>query len=118
MVHDRNAPLVPPLAHTDSDKDIISIQPIDELKIPYYFRCSAVDKPGVLSKIAGVLGDNNISVSSVIQKGREVNGPVPIVMLTHEALESDVKNAMILLNRLDVLIDKTMVIRVVEEAHE
>jgi homoserine dehydrogenase len=118
MVHDRNAPLVPPLAHTDSDKDIISIQPIDELKIPYYFRFSAVDKPGVLSKIAGVLGDNNISVSSVIQKGREVNGPVPIVMLTHEALESDVKNAMILLNRLDVLIDKTMVIRVVEEAHE
>ena len=116
IVKDINVPLIPPLAHTGPGKDTLLIQTIDELKIPYYFRFTAVDKPGVLSKIAGVLGDNHISLSSVIQKGREVNGSVPIVMLTHEALESNVKHAMTLLTGLDVLTDKTMVIRVVEEA--
>ena len=53
-----------------------------------------------------------ISISSVIQKGRQVKGSVPIVMLTHEALESDVIKALELIDHLDVLTDKTMMIRV------
>ena len=93
----------------------LSIQPIEALNTAYYFRFSAVDKPGVLSKISGILGDNQISIASVIQKGREINGSVPIVMLTHEARESSVKKALSLMDQLDVLTDKTMVIRVEEE---
>lgn len=108
-------PLVPPLAHSLLREDDLIIQPIENLHTHYYFRFSAIDKPGVLSKIAGILGDNRISISSVIQKGREVAGSVPVVILTHEALESDVIKATSLMDQLDVLTDKTMVIRVEEQ---
>ncbi|WP_028320728.1 homoserine dehydrogenase [Desulfatiglans anilini] len=94
----------------------IAIQPMDELVSAYYFRFSAQDKPGVLSRIAGILGDHQISISSVIQMGREVNGSVPIVMLTHEARERSAQRAIGLIDRLDVLTDRTVMIRV-EGAH-
>ena len=105
---------IPPLAHVRSRKKEISIQSIEDHETAYYFRFSAIDKPGVLSKIAGILGDNRISISSVIQKGRQVKGAVPIVMLTHEARESDVIKALKSIDRLEVLTDKTMMIRVEE----
>ena len=104
--------LMPPLAHVHPPLDEILIQPIEELTSAYYFRFSALDSPGVLSKIAGILSEQEISISSVIQKGREENGPVPIVMLTHEAQESNVRKAISIMNDLEILTDKTMVIRV------
>jgi homoserine dehydrogenase len=104
--------LVPPLAHVHPQAGKASIRPIEDLRTEYYFRFSAKDKPGVLSKISGILGDHQISIASVIQKGRDLKGSVPIVMLTHEALESDVKKALSLMDDLDVLTNKTMMIRV------
>jgi homoserine dehydrogenase len=104
--------LIPPLGHAISSNEPLYVEPMDELKTPYYFRFSAIDKPGVLSKISGILGENDISIHSVIQKGREVNGPVPIVMLTHEALEFNVRKALAMIDELDVLTDKTVMIRV------
>jgi homoserine dehydrogenase len=104
--------LMPPLAHVRPRKGAISIMPIEDLMTEYYFRFSAFDKPGVLSKIAGVLGENEISISSVIQKGRELNGSVPIVMLTHEAREINVRKALKEMGGMDVLTDETMIIRV------
>ena len=101
-----------PLGFADSTGQTIKIQSMQNLKTAYYFRFSALDKPGVLSKIAGILGSKNISISSVIQKGREIDGAVPIVMLTHEAYERDVTAALKEIDRLDVLQDKTMMIRV------
>jgi homoserine dehydrogenase len=104
--------LTPPLGYARLKKGEISIRDMNRLTSAYYFRFSAIDKPGVLSKIAGILGDNRISISSVIQKERKIGGFVPIVMLTHEASESDVINALKLIDRLDVLTAKTMMIRV------
>jgi homoserine dehydrogenase len=106
--------LIPPLAHVRPQDDAISIQPIDELNTAYYFRFAAVDKPGVLSKISGVLGDHEISIASVIQKGREEKGSVPVVMLTHKAQESNVIKALSLMENLDVLTDETIMVRVEE----
>jgi len=106
---------MPPLAHVLPIWEKVSIQPIESLQTAYYFRFSAVDKPGVLSKISGILGAHEISISAVIQKGREINSSVPIVMLTHEAKESNVKKALIELIRLDVLTDETVLIRVEEK---
>jgi homoserine dehydrogenase len=106
--------LVPPLAHARPQTGAASIQPIEDLQTAYYFRFSAVDKPGVLSKISGILGDHQISIASVIQKGRDLKGSVPIVMLTHEALERDVVKALSLMDKLDVLTNRTMMIRVEE----
>jgi homoserine dehydrogenase len=112
--------LVPPLAHVRTAAGTVPIQPIEELMTSYYFRFSAVDRPGVLSKISGVLGEHGISIYSVIQKGREVDGSVPVVMLTHEARERSVREALSEMDRLEVLTDRTMTIRVEEgkERHE
>ena len=106
--------LIPPLAHAHPQERSISIEGIEALNTAYYFRFSAVDRPGVLSKISGILGDHGISIASVIQKGRGVQGSVPIVMLTHEARENAVMEALALMDRLDVLTDKTVLIRVEE----
>lgn len=106
--------LMPPLAHVRPQGHGISIQPIEALNTAYYFRFAAIDKPGVLSKIAGILGEHQISIASVIQKGREVKGSVPVVMLTHEAQESNVRKALSMMDQLDVLTDKTMMVRVEE----
>jgi homoserine dehydrogenase len=103
---------MPPLGHASPQEAEIDIQPIEDLESAYYFRFSALDQPGVLSKISGVLGENDISLSSVIQKGREENGSVPVVMLTHVARERNVALAMNRLEQLDVLTSPTMVIRV------
>lgn len=106
------AGLMPPLGFMHSSGEMIPIQAMEELVSAHYFRFSALDKPGVLSRIAGILGEHQISISSVIQKGRDHNGSVPIVMLTHEARERDVQRAISLIDELDALTGRTVMIRV------
>ncbi|NWF75938.1 MAG: homoserine dehydrogenase [Nitrospirae bacterium] len=90
----------------------IRIKKMDEVTSMYYFRFTALDKPGVLSKISGILGNNNISIASVIQKGRRVGKAVPLVVLTHEAKEKNVRKALKEIDRLPVVMGKTVLIRV------
>ncbi len=92
----------------------LRLKPMEEVVSRYYFRFSAVDRPGVLSKISGVLGRLGISIASVIQKGRQEKGPVPIVMLTHEAREADVRRALAEIDRLDVVTAPTKLLRILE----
>jgi homoserine dehydrogenase len=94
----------------------MSIMPVDNIQTNYYFRFSALDRPGVLSKISGVLGKHGISIKSVHQKGRRIKSSVPIVMLTHLARESDVKKALMKIIKLDVIKGKPMVIRIEGES--
>jgi homoserine dehydrogenase len=100
---------VPVVTKTPRD---INIKRMDEVTSMYYFRFSALDRPGVLSKISGILGNYNISIASVIQKGRRVGEAVPLVVLTHEAREKDVRQAISEIDQLPVVMDKTIFIRV------
>lgn len=90
---------------------------MDDIVTNYYFRFSAVDRPGVLSKISGVLGENNISIASVIQKERKQDdaGSVPIVMMTHESKEKNVQKALKEIDRLDIVRGKTILIRIEDD---
>lgn len=88
------------------------IRKMEEIESMYYFRFSALDKPGVLSNISGILGKYNISIASVIQKGRSISGSVPLVVLTHRAKERDVLNAVGEIDNLRVVSDKTLFVRV------
>ncbi|HYA12215.1 MAG TPA: homoserine dehydrogenase [Thermodesulfovibrionales bacterium] len=90
----------------------IKIKRMDEVISMYYFRFSALDRPGVLSKISGILGNYNISIASVIQKGRRAGEAVPLVVLTHEAKEKDVRQAISEIDLLPVVMDKTVFMRV------
>jgi homoserine dehydrogenase len=98
------------LLHKNTRK--VRIKKIDDIASMYYFRFSALDKPGVLSKISGILGNYNISIASVIQKGRKVGEAVPVVVLAHRAKEKDVRQAIKEIDLLSVVMDKTVFIRV------
>ncbi len=103
---------VPPLGFLPEHTTDIPVKSMDDVVTRYYFRFSAVDRPGVLSKISGILGTNQISIAAVIQKGREVEGAVPIVMLTHEAVEKDVRRSLEAIDRLDIVRGPTKLIRI------
>ena len=66
----------------------------------------------MLSKISGVLADHNISIASVIQKEAHPEDHVPVVILTYEASEHDVQEALQKINALDDVKAKTILIRV------
>jgi homoserine dehydrogenase len=100
---------VPILTKTHRDR---RIKRMDEVISMYYFRFSALDRPGVLSKISGILGKYNISIASVIQKGRRVGEAVPVVVRTHKAKEKDIRQAIKEIDQLSVVMDKTVFIRV------
>ncbi len=94
------------------DRSPLAIRKMDDITSCYYLRFTAMDKPGVLSRISGVLGRNNISIESVIQKGRGSAEAVPLVMMSHEAVERNVRIALEEINNMDCVAGPTMVIRV------
>ncbi len=86
--------------------------PIDDIHTNYYLRINALDKPGVLAKVAGILGERDISIVSVMQKGSEDTDFVPVVLLTHEARESDMRSAVQAISKLSEVSGMPVVIRV------
>ena len=89
----------------------LPLRPMDGVRCAYYLRVMAQDRPGVLSRITGVLGEHGISIASMIQKGRATEA-VPVVMMTHEATERDVRAALARIDRLPVVALPTALIRV------
>ena len=89
----------------------VPVKPIGDTVVRYYFRFTVVDRPGVLAQIAGILGEHDISILSVIQKesGTET---VPLVIMTHAAREEQVRAALRNIELLKVVRDKTVVFRV------
>lgn len=88
--------------------------PVSEITAKYYLRFQAEDRPGVLGQIAGSLGKNNISIESVIQKGRQLGGEVPVVIMTHEAKERDLISALEEIDRFPAIKGKSVFIRIEE----
>lgn len=106
---------IPPLSYQRESIRKIPVLPMDDLVTHYYFRFAALDHPGVLSTISGILGKYNISLQSVHQKGRKTNGSVPLVMLTHRAQEVDVKRALAEISDLNVVSDEPVLIRIEDD---
>jgi homoserine dehydrogenase len=107
---------VPPLGSEAALSSIRTVKPLDDIVTNYYFRFAALDRPGVLSQISGALGKYNISIAAVIQKGREVRGAVPIVMITHEAQEANMQKALAEIDHLPVVSPPAVVYRI-EDPH-
>jgi len=107
---------VPGLGFQPANVRAIPVLPIDQISGHYYFRFSALDRPGVLSTISGVLGQHGISIQSMHQKGRKTDGAVPLVMLTHRAREKDVQQALERIGALDVVAAKPALIRIEDQS--
>ena len=106
---------VPALSYLPDQFADRRITSMEELSCPYYFRISAKDESGVLASIAGILSNYDISIESVIQKGRQQSGPVSIVIRTHTAKEASVKKALHKIDALDVVTNETVKIRILDD---
>jgi len=87
------------------------LRAIDEVQSRYYLRLTVEDRAGVIAKISKVLGDAQISIASVLQRESETN-IVPLIMMLHTAKDRAVRDAVATIDRLDVVRDKTVVLRV------
>jgi homoserine dehydrogenase len=105
---------VPPQAYQVQSLHALPLQDIHNIVCKYYLRFQVLDQPGVLASITSILGQNQISIESVIQKGRghAPEAAVPVVMMTHEAQERSVRQALQAIEALDTVQGEVMCIRV------
>lgn len=90
----------------------LKLRKIGDIESKYYIRFSAIDSPGVLAKISGILGSHGISIASVAQRERRLTKVVPVIIMTHEAKENNLRNALKEIDRLSVIKSKSVAIRV------
>jgi homoserine dehydrogenase len=89
--------------------------PHGEMTMRYYFRLDCQDRPGILGQVAGILGEEGISIASVHQKepADESAVLVPVVFMTHKAREDAMSRALAAINNLDgVRGERTCLLRV------
>jgi homoserine dehydrogenase len=100
----------------------VNLLPTQEVMSRYYLRVMCEDAPGVLAQIASRLGDNQISILSVLQKelpdGNHPEGGVPVVITTHRAKEGSLQRALRAIDSLAVVKSPTTCIEIVEEHPE
>ncbi len=93
----------------------LRIATIDEVETQYYIRLRAIDRPGVMATVAGVLGELDVSLASVIQKEpAQYDGSAEIVATTHNAKESAVRQAVERIAELEVVSEVSNVVRIEE----
>jgi homoserine dehydrogenase len=86
--------------------------PMDAYAGAYYVRLMVVDRPGVIADVAGALRDSGVSLESMLQHGRAPGEAVPIVLVTHETRESQMRLAMDRIERLDSVLERPSLIRI------
>jgi len=100
-----------PAGNATSDA-AVALQPMESIVSLYYFRFMALDQPGVLAQISGILGRHRISIAQMIQRGRKQGGSVPLVIMTHKALERDIQKALVEIKSLSCITEDPILIRV------
>jgi len=92
----------------------LKLTPLDALESRYYLRFSVVDRPGVLAAIATACGRHAISIASVMQKESHQEDFVPVIFLTHRAVEKSVRAVINEVERLDFVRRKDAAHRIEE----
>jgi homoserine dehydrogenase len=103
---------VPPASIQQDQRRPLRMRPMEEISSLYYLRFMVLDRPGVLSHIAGVLGKHGISISKVLQQGRKEGQTVPVVIMTHQAREREVQLALREIDTMPFISEPTTLIRV------
>lgn len=102
---------------TNNGSSTLEIEPdvidMDDLRVRYYVRLAAIDKFGVLAKVASVFGDAQISIASVLQfDSDDERGLADLVIMTHPSREANMQEAATRLRQLDVVASLENLIRV------
>ena len=94
------------------DADRANTAILDNWESAFYIRLSAADRPGVLAHVAACLGERGVSIRYMVQRSETPSARVPIVLITHKAMEKDVRAALDAIAPENALVDN--VIRVEE----
>jgi homoserine dehydrogenase len=92
----------------------LPIMPLNAVTSRYYLCFWVIDEPNVLAAIATILGRNSISIASVMQKEDGREDCVPVIILTHKALEKNVQQSVAEIEKLDSIKQKTHILRIIE----
>jgi homoserine dehydrogenase len=106
---------VPPWGVPQKALRAVRVSRLTELEGEYYLRFMALDRPGVLARIAGVLGRFDISIAAVIQQERRAGTTVPVVIRTHRARERNLVRALTAIGRLAVVRGAPVCIHIEEQ---
>jgi homoserine dehydrogenase len=100
---------VPPFVPHEQDGQVV---PIDEVISRYFVRLDVVDVPGTLARIAAILGEAQIGISSVIQPEGHEGASVPLILMLHDAPNGAVAKALKRIGALKVVRGNPVMIRV------
>jgi homoserine dehydrogenase len=110
-VHDNVAGEISNCWFLSDNPQIKRIKKMGDIKSRYYLKFSVLDQAGVLSAISRILGEHQISIASVIQKEQKKGDKVPVVIVTYEAVEKNVQDALKKINGLPFIQEETLLIR-------
>ncbi len=103
---------VPHLAFQPGSLAASPILSIEQIETAYYLRLRATNRPGVLASITRIFGDSDISIDTILQKGRgRPNESVSIIMLTQQTRERNMNQAVKKLSQLDTVSGEIVRIR-------
>ncbi len=100
-----------PVAYGPKETRVEKVKDISDVESKYYLRITALDEPGVLHSISGVLSNLDISIESVSQKKAGEGEAVPIFIVTHHALEKNMQEALKLIEQMNFVKEETVLIR-------
>ncbi len=78
----------------------------------YYFRLMVLDQPGVIADISAILRDNKVSLESVLQRGRDPDQPVPVILTTHETSEESIQKVTAEIGKLPSVVEPPYLMRI------
>ena len=110
------APKRIPMSYYRLDNEI-KVKPIDDVVSRYYLCFWVSDKPKVLASIAAVLGNYSISIASVLQKESTEESCVPVIFLTHKAVEKNMRDALKEIETMEFIKKPTHVIRITGQTY-
>jgi homoserine dehydrogenase len=96
---------------TDNLRAIPGVR-IERHQSAYYIRLMVVDQPGVIADVAAALRDEQVSMESMIQRGRAPGEAVPVVMTTHITVEAAMRRALDRIEALDTVLEPPRMIRI------
>jgi homoserine dehydrogenase len=103
---------VPYLGFEPAAMEDLPVLPMEDVQSAYYLRIQALDRPGVLAKVASILSEHGINIESIMQKESELkDGRIPVIILTHTVQERQINRAIEELEALSDIDEKVVRIR-------
>ena len=111
---------IPALSVMQGELRTLPVMKIDRLRSEYYLRFQVLDRTGVLAAITRVMGENDISIKSMLQpaRSRHPDDPVQVILITHHATEANVRKSLREIAPMNFIAGETQLIRIERFAGE